>query len=100
MPLIYVIATLLVRPGALEALRAPAAACIAETQKEEGCIAYELLENVSDPERLVFVEKWETREALSTHSKTPHLKAWRDASAPHVLSRAIEIVHPEKVEAF
>ena len=98
--MIYVVATLTIKPGSLEALRAPAAACIAETLKEKGCIAYELFESLGDPERLVFVEKWETREDLTAHSKQPHLAAWREASAPHLVSRTIEIVHPEKVESF
>jgi quinol monooxygenase YgiN len=98
--MIYVVATLTIKPGSLEALRAPAAACVAETRKEKGCIAYELFHSLSDPEKLVFVERWETREALTAHSKQPHLAAWREASAPYLASRVIEIVHPERVEEF
>ena len=49
---------------------------------------------------LVFVERWETREALSAQSKQPHVGAWREASAPHLVSRTIEVVHAEKVEKF
>lgn len=98
--MIYVVATLTTKPGAAEALRAPAAACIAETVKEKGCISYELLQSLGDPDTLVFVERWETREDLTAHSGAPHLKAWREASGPHLLSRKIEIVHPEKVETF
>jgi quinol monooxygenase YgiN len=98
--MIYVVATLTIKPGSLEALRAPAAACMAETLKEKGCIAYELFESVSDPEKLVFVEKWETREDLTAHSKQPHLLAWRDASAPHLVSRRIEVAHVDRVEEF
>lgn len=98
--MIYVVATIVIKPGSLEALRAPAAACVAETRKEKGCIAYELFASLSDPEKLVFVERWETREALTAHSKQPHLAAWREASAPYLVSRTIEIVHPERIETF
>jgi quinol monooxygenase YgiN len=98
--MIYVIATLTTKPGAADALRGPAATCRAESLREKGCIAYELHQSFADPDRLVFVEKWETREDLTAHSKQPHLLAWREASAPHLVSRTIEIVHPEKVEAF
>ncbi|WP_187969762.1 putative quinol monooxygenase [Aquibium microcysteis] len=98
--MIYVVATLTIKPGSLEALRAPAAACIAETVKENGCIAYELFESLSDPQKLIFVEKWETREDLTAHSKQPHLAVWREASGPHLVSRTIEIVHPDKVETY
>jgi quinol monooxygenase YgiN len=98
--MIYVIATLTIKPGSKEALEAPAAACIAETRKEKGCISYELFASMHDPEKLVFVEQWESREALTAHSKQPHLQAWRDASAPHLVERRIEVVHPDRVEQF
>ena len=98
--MIYVVATLTTTPGGVEALRAPAAVCIAETRKEKGCLGYELFQSLEDPDKLVFVEKWETREDLTAHSRQPHLKVWRDASGPHLVARKIEIVHPEKVEEF
>lgn len=98
--MIYVVATLTIKPGSLEALRAPAAACVAETRKEKGCISYELFASLDDPEKLVFVERWESREDLTAHSEQPHLVEWRDASAPHLVERRIEIVHPERIEQF
>jgi quinol monooxygenase YgiN len=98
--MIYLVATLTIKPGSLEALRGPAAACVAETRKEKGCIAYELFQSLDDPDRLVFVEKWETREDLTAHSKSAHLAVWRDASTPHLVERRIEIVHPERIEHF
>ncbi|MEX0956858.1 MAG: putative quinol monooxygenase [Rhizobiaceae bacterium] len=98
--MIYVVATLNIKPGAKEQLLEPARACIAETRKEKGCISYDLLESLTEPETMVFVERWETRDDLTAHSKQPHLAVWRDASNPHLVSRTIEIVHPEKVETF
>jgi quinol monooxygenase YgiN len=98
--MIYVIATLTTKPGAADALREPAAHCRAESLKEKGCLAYELHQSFADPDRLVFVEKWETREDLTAHSKQPHLLAWREASAPYLISRRIEVVHPAEVESF
>lgn len=98
--MIYVVATLTIKPGSMEALREPAAACIAETLKEKGCISYDLLQSTTNPDQIVFVERWETREDLTAHSKQPHLATWRAANAPHVLSRSLEIIHPEKVETF
>ncbi|MGB6116801.1 MAG: putative quinol monooxygenase [Mesorhizobium sp.] len=98
--MIYVIATIELKPGSVDAVREAAAACRAETLKEDGCIAYEMFSSLSNADELVVVEQWASREALTAHSKQPHLKVWRDASAPHTLSRKIEIVHPEKVEQF
>ena len=98
--MIYVVATLTIKPGSLEALCGPAAACIVETRKEKGCISYELFSSLDDPEKLVFVEQWETREDLTAHSRSAHLAAWRDASTPHLIERRVEVIHPEKVETF
>ena len=98
--MIYVVATLNIKPGTKERLLEPARKCIAETRKEKGCISYDLLASITDDDSMVFVERWETREALTAHSKQPHISAWRDASNPHLVSRTIEIVHPEKVETF
>jgi len=98
--MIYVVATLTTRPGSAPKLLDAARVCIDATRAEKGCIAYDLHASITQPETLVFVEKWETREDLTAHSKQPHLLAWREASAPHVLSRKVEIVHPDKVETF
>lgn len=96
--MIYVFATLTIKPDTLEHLREPARICREATLKEDGCMAYDLHLDIANPERLVFVEKWETREALTAHSKSAHVAAWREASAPYLVERRIEIVHPEKVE--
>lgn len=45
---------------------------IAETRKEDGCIAYELVRGLQDKEQFAFVEKWTTMDALNAHMKTAH----------------------------
>ena len=69
--MIYVVATTKVKPEGREAFIAGAKACIAETHKEKGCISYELHSSVNDPNTLVFVERWETRDDLTAHSRAP-----------------------------
>lgn len=98
--MIFVIATLTIKPGSLEAILPPARAVVEATQEEAGCIAYDLFASVTTPDTLVFVERWESRAHLSAHAKKAHLKIWREASDPHVVSKVIEIVHPEKIETF
>ncbi len=96
--MIYVVATLKAKPGKRDALIAGAKPCIAETRKEKGCVSYELFQSTSDPDTFNFVERWETREHLTAHFDTPHLKAWRAVGAECVASRAVEIIHADKVE--
>ncbi|MCX7341208.1 MAG: putative quinol monooxygenase [Hyphomicrobiales bacterium] len=98
--MIYLIATLRITPGSLPAVIAAVKPCLDATRQEAGCISYDLHVDVTDPEALVFVERWETREALAAHFTTPHLQAWRAAGGPHILARRIEIIDPETVETL
>jgi len=54
---IYVVATLTVKPETRAEFIAAATACIKETRKEPGNIAYDLHESVTDPSKMVFVEQ-------------------------------------------
>ena len=98
--MIVVIARLVIKPGSIPHLVGPAKVMIAQTRKETGCIAYDLYSSITEPETMIFLERWETREALSAHARTAHVATWREASNPHLVSRTVEIVHPEKVETF
>jgi quinol monooxygenase YgiN len=96
---IYVVATLTIKPGTAAEFIAGAKACIAETVKEPGCISYDLTESVTDPSKFVFVEQWEDADALGPHGASDHMRAWRRIvkeciSAPP----RIEIITPEKVD--
>ena len=97
--MIYVVATLTVKPETRAELIAAATACIQETRKEPGNIAYDLHESVTDPTKMVFVEQWENPEALVPHRTTDHMKAFgrvvvKCISAPP----KIEIITPAKVD--
>ena len=74
--MIYVVATLTVKPEARAEVIAAAKACIAATRKEAGCIAYDMHESVTDPSRLVFVEQWESADALGPHGKSEHMRVF------------------------
>jgi len=96
--LIYVVATLTVKPEMRAELIAGAKACIAETRKEAGNIAYDLHESVTDPAKLVFVEQWDNAEALGPHGKTDHMKAFgRIAVNCLAAPPKIEIITPADV---
>ena len=98
--MIYVIAHLKVKPGTRDACVAAAKPCIAATREEKGCLSYELFASASDPEGLVFVETWSERTDLDAHARSAHMKVWRTAGAEFIVSRKIEVVHPERVETL
>jgi len=97
--MIYVVATLTIKPETRAELIAAAKTCIGITRKEKGCILYDLHESTTDTARFVFVEQWETMEDLMAHGANEHMKPWRKVvkecmSAP----TKIEIITPEKVD--
>jgi quinol monooxygenase YgiN len=72
---------------------------IAATRKEDGNIAYDMHESVTDPTKLVFVEQWDSVEALGPHGKSDHMKAFgRVAVNCMTAPPRIEIITPVKVD--
>lgn len=98
--MIYVLATMKTQPGKAAALIAGAAPCIAATRAEEGCISYDYVQDTSDPDTVIVVERWTSRETLEAHLHTPHLATWRIERKPLVASSKVEIIHAAKVETF
>jgi quinol monooxygenase YgiN len=96
---IYVVATLSVMPETRAEFIAAATACIKETRKEPGNIAYDLHESVTDHGKMVFVEQWQNAEALVPHRAAEHMKTFgRVAVKCFSAPPKIEVITPEKVD--
>lgn len=96
---IYVVATLKIKPETRAELIAGAQACIAETRKEAGNISYDMHESVTDPTTMVFVEQWSSVEALVPHRSSEHVKVFGRIVANCAAAPAkIEIITPAKVD--
>ena len=98
--MIHVVATITIKPDKREETLAAARINIAATQKEAGCVYYDMYESVTRPGTYVVVEKWENRDALNAHMNAEHFKVWRKAGAEGITSRKIEIVTDGKVEVM
>lgn len=97
--MIFVIATLTIKPEMKAELFAAARDCIAATRAEKGCLSYDLFESTTDLDKLVFVERWESAELLPQHSKSDHMKAFgRVAVKCFAAPAQVQIITPEKVE--
>jgi quinol monooxygenase YgiN len=96
---IYVVATLTVKPETRAEFIAAATACIEATRKEPGNIAYDLHESVTDPAKMVFVEQWENAEALVPHRTAEHMKTFgRVAVKCFSAPPRIEVITPAQVD--
>ena len=98
--MLFVISTVNLKPGQREACLAAARPCIAGTVKEDGCISYDVHTSVTDPDKIVFVERWESRAHLDAHMRTDHFLAWREQGPQFIASRRVEIITPANVDVL
>lgn len=96
--MIYVAATFRIRPGTIEPFVEAAYAVIDIARREPGCLLYDLHASVTDPDRLVWLEQWDSRETFDRHLATPYMAIFRHAIEPFVISTRVEIIHPDHVD--
>jgi quinol monooxygenase YgiN len=53
---------------------------VEQTNRNDGCIAYDVAEDPFDPGLIRFSELWPNRESLERHLKAPHIEPWRNAA--------------------
>ena len=88
---VRVVAESWAQPGQEEALRAVLEAAIGPTRQEAGCLEYVLHEDMAQPGHFVFVEEWESAEALKAHGQTAHIATLRAGAAP-LLAKPMVVV--------
>lgn len=49
--------------------------------KDVGCIRYELVQDLKNPQVLTMLEEWENQESLKSHMNSPHFIAVMSATA-------------------
>ncbi len=91
MPQVVIAATFTARPGCQAALEAEAARMVDPTRAEPGCLRYDLFRH---PAGIAFLETWESPAALEAHRASPHIQAWRAASAGLVDRRDVHTLEP------
>jgi quinol monooxygenase YgiN len=72
---VRVVARVNVRPEKLDEALGAFERLVAASRAEEGCVSYELLQNVEDQHDLTFVEEWASKAILDSHFQTPHFQA-------------------------
>lgn len=86
-------------PGRAAELRAALLAVVAATRAEDGCLLYQLHEDVADPDLLAFYEIWASPAHHAAHDATPHITALQ-ARLPELLAtpprvRRLHAIDPE-----
>merc|ERR1712212_1476954 len=77
-------ASFTVAPEDVASLLAEAKVMIAETQKEPGCIHYQLYKEAGKETSFAMIEAWATIEQLKAHGQSAHVKNFQAASKDKV----------------
>jgi quinol monooxygenase YgiN len=70
--MIKVVAKFYIKSENVERFKKTIVELIDKTRTEDGCITYELFQDINDSSILTFIEEWDNVEALTKHSKTEH----------------------------
>jgi quinol monooxygenase YgiN len=73
---VTLIVQLRAREGQETILEAELRALVSPSRKEDGCLRYDLHRSVDTPGALLLHEVWESRDAHTEHTHTPHFLRW------------------------
>ncbi|GGB36923.1 hypothetical protein GCM10011502_07590 [Oceanisphaera marina] len=96
---LYCVARFRAHPGQVQALQQALKSLISETHREEGCLLYQLSEEVpyaganGEPWDCVFIEHWASREAFGAHCAQPYIKDYFEQVAPELVAEADVRLH-------
>jgi quinol monooxygenase YgiN len=80
---VVVIATFLTHPGHEDAAARFLDELLAPVHAEAGCLLYAVHRGLDDPRKMVFVERWASRELLETHIASDHIRDALKAVGEH-----------------
>lgn len=70
--MIIIIAKSVVKDERLEEYKVLAKKLVEESQKEAGCISYNLYQDINNKNVLTFIEEWKDKEAIALHNSSVH----------------------------
>ena len=98
--MIYVVASIKVRPGKISAFLERFKAIVPNVINENGCIEYiptidvdaKLNRQVFDENIVTIIEKWESMEHLQTHLKASHMLSYREEVKDMVENTSLKVL--------
>lgn len=93
-----IIAEITLKPNVSEAMKPIFEKVVSASQAEDGCIYYDLHQDISDTTntKFVMVEIWKNQEAINSHNETPHFNTFKQASADYIDNMKVSILKISK----
>lgn len=80
-----IIATIIIQPDKIQEMLPIFEAVVTGSQEEEGCISYNLYQDIADSTKFTILEEWKSQEAINFHNNTEHFKTFKEASKDKVI---------------
>lgn len=80
-----IVATIAVQPDKIQEMLPIFEAVVTGSQEEEGCISYNLYQDVADSTKFTILEEWKSQEAINFHNNTEHFKTFKEASKDRII---------------
>jgi len=62
------------------------------SRQEDGCIQYDLNQDVKDPNTYVFIETWQSRQAIDIHNTQAHYKQFAKFAEGKVAKKTVHVM--------
>jgi quinol monooxygenase YgiN len=95
----YVIGRVRVKPGMRDEYLDAGRDYIETSRRDAGCIYYREARDMDDPDGLIVVECWDTREHHAAHTRRPHFSAFGPTFLKYVASATFEEMDVGKINA-
>jgi quinol monooxygenase YgiN len=98
--MVHLVVTFIIKDGMMDAYLAEVAKLRPLVLAEKGCVEYTYLKEIQTPfkiqepvqeNRLTLIERWESMEALETHSKSPHMAQYGKIMHPMRVSTSARV---------
>ncbi len=60
---------------------------------EEGCVRFDVIQQVDDPTRFTFIEIFKSEEAGAVHRETSHFKKWLEEAVPMMVEPRTRVIY-------
>jgi quinol monooxygenase YgiN len=91
-----VVAMVRARPEFIEEVKAACLALVEPSRADPGCLSYELYQSSEEPALFVFIEQWQSRQAIENHLAQPHALAF-DEKIAGLLAEEESIIYLNRI---
>ncbi|MDF1877279.1 antibiotic biosynthesis monooxygenase [Sulfurimonas sp. SAG-AH-194-L11] len=75
--------TFIAKKGSEAKMKELLSAMVVPSKAEKGCLFYEILQYINEPQRFMAVETWENEAALDGHKASAHYKVYKSSYEPY-----------------